>query len=78
MDIKNIPEGYYVCPQCNGTGSDYTEIRENKKYSRICDKCNGGGIIDWITMILPCKHNMSTIREYKLTFIHNKKRRRKK
>ena len=41
---RELLEGEYICPKCDGTGSDERAIW-------ICDKCDGEGIVDWISKV---------------------------
>lgn len=44
MTSSELPEGYEICPHCEGNKTVFYE----STFERACKVCQGTGIIDWI------------------------------
>jgi len=67
MTSSKPPEGYEICPHCEG---DKTVLYE-KKIKVACKLCKATGIVDWVTKVM---HPPISNREYPMrTFEQNEK-----
>lgn len=48
MTSSKLPEGYEICPHCEGHKLVYYE----GKFERPCRVCTGTGILDWVSRVM--------------------------
>ena len=46
---SQLPEGYEICPHCEGGKS----VLYEKRFRRPCKLCNSTGMVDWVTKAMP-------------------------
>jgi hypothetical protein len=67
MTSSHLPEGYEICPHCEGVKTVLSEHR----YKISCRLCMGTGMIDWLTKLI---HRPQSSREHPMrTFEQNEK-----
>jgi len=70
MISSELPEGYEICPHCEG---DKVVFYEGvAAFRRRCKLCGGTGMIDWVTKAI---HKDQSIREYPLSHFEQMKKR---
>lgn len=68
MTSSKLPEGYEICPHCEGCKAVLWE----GKYKIACTHCHGAGMIDWITFAMS---KSRPHREYPLRHLEQMKKR---
>jgi len=67
MTLSKLPEGYEICPHCEGDKFVFYE----GKYKRMCSLCHGSGIVDWVTKVI---RSGVRKREYPLSYLEQKEK----
>lgn len=70
MTSLQLPEGYEICPHCEGDKVVFYEAQP--KFRRMCKFCRGTGIIDWVRKAM--RPDLSK-REYPLSHFEQIKKR---
>ena len=68
MTLSELPEGFEICPHCEGCKTVLWE----GKYQIGCSCCHGSGMIDWITFAMS---KSRPHREYPLRHLEQMKKR---
>jgi hypothetical protein len=49
MEKNKLNKGESICSMCEGTGAFPSKLERYDELQRTCPKCNGRGIVDWVT-----------------------------
>jgi hypothetical protein len=67
MTSLKLPEGYEICPHCEG---DKRVLYEGK-FAVVCKLCRGTGMIDWVRM---CMQPPLSNREKPMSYLEHKRK----
>lgn len=70
MTLSQPPEGYEICPHCEGGKHLFYEGQE--QFKKACPLCSGTGIVDWVTKAI---NRPRQKREYPLSVVEQKRKR---
>ena len=69
MTSSKLPEGFEICPHCEGDKALFYEGQE--QFKKSCPLCCGTGIVDWVSRAI---NKPRQKREYPLSYMEQKQK----